>query len=94
MIARAAASDVGLDDALRLLIAKGVDVNARDKAGETALDIARRHGRTTTVDVLKNAGAALATHRPRRPWLPLRPRRPGWLSSGPCRCCNGPMRSF
>ena len=32
MITRAAASDVGLNDALRLLIAKGVDVNARDKA--------------------------------------------------------------
>src|SRR4029450_6903076 len=58
MIARAAASDVGLNDALRLLIAKGVDVNARAKAGAPALDIARRHGPTTTVDVLKSAGAA------------------------------------
>jgi len=57
MIARAAASDLGLNDTLRLLIAKGVDVNARDKAGRTALDIASRHGRSDTVDFLKSAGA-------------------------------------
>src|SRR5439155_26890930 len=54
-------SELELNDMLQLLIAKGVDVNARDKSGNTALTIASRHGRTAVVDFLKSAGAVPGT---------------------------------
>ena len=95
--ARAAASDVGPDDALKALIANGVDVNARDKRrGETALDIARRHGRTPIGRRARRARAPPTWHRAGRAGgdCRRRPRRRARRSSGPCRCCSGPMRVF
>ena len=72
MIARAAASDFGLTDPLKALVAKGVDLNARDKSGETALGLASRHGQTATVAFLKDAGAA-AGSAPAAPTAPPAP---------------------
>jgi Ankyrin repeats (many copies) len=40
-----------------MLIARGADVNAVGPDGETALDLARRHGDTEVVRVLIEAGA-------------------------------------
>jgi hypothetical protein len=53
----AAASDVMPVDIVRTLIARGADVNARTASGETALGLAKRHGRTPVVDLLVGAGA-------------------------------------
>jgi hypothetical protein len=44
-------------DAIKTLIARGADVNAKSAKGETALDFARRHGQTPVVDLLTSAGA-------------------------------------
>jgi ankyrin repeat protein len=48
-------------ESVRLLIARGADLNARDPDGFTALDWARRMGRTPVVDTLVEAGATEGT---------------------------------
>ena len=58
---------------VRLLMAKGADVNARDKAGRTALDWAVRQGETEVVRVLREAGAT-STVTPPPPASIARPR--------------------
>jgi len=42
---------------IEFLLKRGVDVNARNEFGETALLIAARDGRGTLVDILLNSGA-------------------------------------
>lgn len=54
----AASSDLVPTNAVKMLIARGADLNARGPAGETALDLARRNGDTDVVRVLLAAGAA------------------------------------
>ena len=54
---RAAYSDYAEVSRVKLLLAHGADVNARDKNGDTALKIARRKGQTAVVNVLTGAGA-------------------------------------
>jgi hypothetical protein len=44
-------------DVVRLLLAKGADVNLKSLAGETALDWAQKIGSKPVVDLLKRAGA-------------------------------------
>jgi hypothetical protein len=51
------AAGVGHTPAVRALIAVGADVNARTAKGETALKFAKDGGRTTTVELLRQAGA-------------------------------------
>jgi ankyrin repeat protein len=53
----AAASDVMTPEIVQLLIARGVDVNATNAMGETALGHARLRGNTPIVDLLLKAGA-------------------------------------
>ena len=53
----AASSDLLPVDAVKLLIARGADVNLKGPAGETALDLARRNGSTLVVEALMSAGA-------------------------------------
>ncbi len=53
----AAASDALPVDVVKTLIARGVDVNAKAPTGDTALGLARLHGRTAVVDALTAAGA-------------------------------------
>jgi ankyrin repeat protein len=53
----AAASDVMPVESIKALLARKVDVNVRTAAGETAMSLARRHGNTPVVDLLKSAGA-------------------------------------
>jgi ankyrin repeat protein len=53
----AAASDAQPVDAVKALIYRGVDVNARSPKGETALSLAAGHGHTAIVDLLIKAGA-------------------------------------
>jgi formylglycine-generating enzyme required for sulfatase activity/ankyrin repeat protein len=53
----AASSDFIPVDTVRMLIARGADVNAKGPLGETALDLARRNGQTRVVDLLVQAGA-------------------------------------
>jgi len=57
MLMLAAASDALPVDAVKALLARGLDVNARTPKGETALALARRHGHTPVVDLLMKAGA-------------------------------------
>jgi ankyrin repeat protein len=57
MLMLAAASETMPVDAVKALLARGVDVNARTSRGETALGLARRHGRTPIVELLTAAGA-------------------------------------
>lgn len=54
----AAFSEHGNTAILSDLLAAGIDVNAKNKAGETAIEWARRRGHTRLVDGLKRAGAA------------------------------------
>jgi ankyrin repeat protein/mono/diheme cytochrome c family protein len=53
----AASSDFIPTAAVGMLIARGAEVNAVGPEGETALDLARRHGDTAVVRVLIEAGA-------------------------------------
>jgi ankyrin repeat protein len=58
LLMRAASSDVFPLETIKTLIARGIDVNATNAQGATALSIAQRHGRTTpVVDLLRKAGA-------------------------------------
>jgi ankyrin repeat protein len=57
MLMLAAASDAMPVDAVKVLLAKHVDVNERTAAGETAIGLARRHGDTPIVRLLIEAGA-------------------------------------
>lgn len=53
----AASSDIVPVEAVKLLLARGADVNATGPEGETALDLARRNGATAVVELLTRAGA-------------------------------------
>ncbi len=53
----AANSDLMRVDAVKLLIERGADVNAKNQAGQTALDLARLRGNTSIADLLIKAGA-------------------------------------
>jgi ankyrin repeat protein len=53
----AVATDRQNIDVIRMLIARGADVNARSLAGETALDWAVKIGAKPAIDVLRRAGA-------------------------------------
>ena len=57
MLMLAAASDECSVDVVKTLLARGVDVNAKTAAGETALGHALLRGRTPVVDLLRQAGA-------------------------------------
>ncbi len=47
----------GQTEAVKALLAKGADVNAKGREGETALMWAEKHGRSEIVQLLKQAGA-------------------------------------
>jgi ankyrin repeat protein len=51
------AAGFGHDDAVKLLLARGAERNARDNRGKTALAIAEEEGRQVTADLLRAAGA-------------------------------------
>jgi ankyrin repeat protein len=51
------AADEGSNESLELLLDCRADVDAKNRAGETALMIARRKGRAGTVRLLLGAGA-------------------------------------
>ena len=53
----AASSDLVPVEAVKVLIARGADVNLKGPAGETALDLAKRNGSTAVVEALVKAGA-------------------------------------
>ena len=53
----AASSDLVHADTIRMLLARGADIQAVGPEGETALDLARRNGDTDVVRVLVEAGA-------------------------------------
>ena len=55
-----------LTETVKTLITKGVDVNARTKAGESAVSVARQRGQTPVVDLLVKSGA-VGTTAPREP---------------------------
>ncbi len=60
MLMLAAASDEMQVDAVKALLASGVDVNAKTPTGETALGHALRRGPTPIVDLLRKSGATEA----------------------------------
>ena len=51
-------------DVIRLLIARGAEVNAKSVAGETALDWAVKIGAKPAIDVLRRAGGVETAHEP------------------------------
>jgi ankyrin repeat protein len=53
----AASSDLVPAEAVRLLIDRGAELNARGPDGETALDLARQNGHTAVVDLLTRLGS-------------------------------------
>src|SRR5205814_1798011 len=53
----AVATDRQNPEVVRMLLAKGADVNVKSLAGETALDWARKEGPASSVTALKQAGA-------------------------------------
>lgn len=62
----AAASDLPSASVIKMLIDRGANVNATGPAGETALDLAQRNGRTAIVDLLIKSGARAAGTFPTR----------------------------
>ncbi|HTI39259.1 MAG TPA: ankyrin repeat domain-containing protein [Vicinamibacterales bacterium] len=56
MLVLAAASDAQSIDVVQALIDRGANVRARGPNGETALDVARQHGRSPLIPILTNAG--------------------------------------
>ena len=60
----AAATDRQNIDVIRLLIARGADVNAKSLAGETALDWAVKTGAKPAIDAIKAAGGVETAHAP------------------------------
>lgn len=58
MLMLAAASEAMPVDAVKALLGAKLDVNARAANGDTALNLARRHGQTPIVSLLLEAGAA------------------------------------
>jgi ankyrin repeat protein len=54
----AAASEDAPVESVKALLERGADVNAKSPAGDTALALAKRHGRTPVVDLLEQASAA------------------------------------
>jgi ankyrin repeat protein len=57
ILAVAAASPAYPVDAVKALLDKGADVNSTGATGETAIELAKRHGRTPMVEFLLKAGA-------------------------------------
>ena len=51
-------------DVIRLLIARGADVNAKSLAGETALDWAVKIGSKPAIEVVRRAGGTETAHEP------------------------------
>jgi ankyrin repeat protein len=51
-------------DVIRMLIAKGADVNAKDPGGETALDWARKFKAQPAIELLRRAGAVETAAKP------------------------------
>jgi ankyrin repeat protein len=51
------AAGFGQDQAVKLLVSRGADLNARDNRGKTALAIAEEEGRQATAGLLRAAGA-------------------------------------
>lgn len=64
ILLRAASSDFFPLDVVKTLIARGVDVNATNARGATALSMARLQGHTPVVDLLVKAGAKDASAAP------------------------------
>ena len=56
-IALTEAPSVGYVEVVKLLLAKGADVNLKNSKGETALMIAKDKGKTEIVGILERAGA-------------------------------------
>jgi hypothetical protein len=57
----AIATDHQSPEVVRMIVAKGADVNLKSTAGETALDWAQKIGNRTVIDLLKKAGAVPTT---------------------------------
>jgi ankyrin repeat protein len=57
ILTQVACSDTVPVEVVKALLARGADVNAKNAAGETALDLARQRGHTPVVDLLIQAGA-------------------------------------
>lgn len=57
ILMRATARDVAAPEIVQSLLERGTPVNAKSKAGETALDFALRNGDPRVVSMLRNAGA-------------------------------------
>ena len=60
----AVASDRQNIESIRILIARGADVNAKSLAGETALDWAVKTGEKPAIDAIKAAGGVETAHTP------------------------------
>ncbi len=54
------AADKGFADIVRLLLARGADISAREHSGRTALQIARERNHTEIVTILERHGQSLA----------------------------------
>lgn len=61
-----AAAAAGLLDSIRLLVLNGADINARNAAGETALEVALRKGNRAAADLLRKADRLPRNHRTSR----------------------------
>jgi ankyrin repeat protein len=61
ILMRAVSSDAVPVEHVKTLLDRGADVNVKSVNGETAIDMARRHGETPIVDLLTAAGAKKAS---------------------------------